>query len=47
LEIFKQNNVRLAPHKAEWCKEEVEFLGVIVRANRVRMLKDKVKAVLE
>jgi len=47
LEIFKQNNVRLAPYKAEWCKEKVEFLGVMVRASRVRMLEDKVKAVLE
>ena len=47
LEIFKQNNVKLAPHKAEWCKDKVEFLGVIVGANRVHMSKDKIKAVLE
>jgi hypothetical protein len=47
LEIFKQNNVKLAPYKAEWFKEEVEFLKVIVSANGVRMLEDKIKAVLE
>ena len=47
LEIFKQNNVKLAPHKAEWCKKEVEFLGVMVGADGVRMSEDKVKAVLE
>jgi hypothetical protein len=39
--------VKLALHKAEWCKKEVEFLGVMVEANRVHMSKDKVKAVLE
>src|SRR5450432_541213 len=47
LEIFKKNSVKLALHKAEWCKREVEFLGVMVRADRVRMSEDKVKAVLE
>jgi hypothetical protein len=47
LEIFKQNNVKLAPYKAEWFKEEVEFLRVIVKVNRVCMLKDKIKAVLK
>jgi len=39
--------VKLAPHKAEWCKKEVEFLGVMVGADGVRMSKNKVKAVLE
>ena len=47
MEIFKQNNVKLALHKAEWCKKEVEFLGVIVRENGVHMLKNKIRAVLE
>ena len=39
--------MKLVLHKAKWCKKEVEFLRVIVKANRVRMLEDKVKAVLE
>ena len=39
--------MKLAPHKAEWFVKEVEFLRVIVRANRVRMSDNKVKAVLE
>src|SRR5438552_12808244 len=47
LEIFKQNYVKLALHKAEWFAEEVEFLRVMVGANRVRMSDNKVKAVLE
>jgi hypothetical protein len=47
LEIFKQNNVKLVLHKAEWCKKEVEFLGVIVGENGVHMLEDKIRAVLE
>jgi hypothetical protein len=47
LSIFKENGVKLAPHKAEWCKKEVEFLGVMVGENGVRMSEDKVKAVLE
>jgi RNase H-like domain found in reverse transcriptase/Reverse transcriptase (RNA-dependent DNA polymerase)/Integrase zinc binding domain/Chromo (CHRromatin Organisation MOdifier) domain/Retrotransposon gag protein len=47
LSIFKENNVRLAPAKADWCKKEVEFLGVMVGADGVRMSEDKVRAVLE
>ena len=47
LEIFKQNYVKLALHKAEWFVKEVEFLKVIVGVNRVCMLDNKVKAVLE
>jgi hypothetical protein len=39
--------MKLAPYKAEWFKEEVEFLRVIVRINRVCMLEDKIKAVLK
>jgi hypothetical protein len=47
LEIFKRNSVKLAPYKAEWFKEEVEFLKVIVGVNKVCMLEDKIKAVLK
>ena len=47
LEIFKQNNVKLALHKAEQYKDKVEFLRVMVSANRVCMLEDKIKAVLK
>ena len=47
LEIFKQNNVKLAPHKAEWSKNKVEFLEVMVGANRVCMSEDKIKSVLK
>ena len=39
--------MKLALHKAEWFVKEVEFLKVMVRANRVRMSNNKVKAVLE
>ena len=46
LQIFKENEVHLAPAKAEQYKEEVEFFGIIVGANKTYMLKDKVKAVL-
>ena len=34
-------------YKTEQYKRKVEFLRVIVKANRVYMLKDKVKVVLE
>ena len=39
--------MKLALHKAEWFVKEVEFLRVMVRANRVCMSDNKVKAVLE
>jgi len=47
LEIFRDNHVKLAPKKADWFQEEVEFLGIMVGVNGVRMSDDKVKAVLE
>jgi hypothetical protein len=47
LRYLKKNNIRLALHKAEWFEEEVEFLKVIIRVNKVCMLEDKVKAVLK
>ena len=34
-------------YKAKQYKEEVKFLKVIIKANRVCMLKDKIKVVLK
>ena len=34
-------------YKAKQYKEKVEFLKVIVKANRVHMLKNKIKVVLK
>jgi hypothetical protein len=45
LSLFKQNELRLKPHKCKWFRKEVDFLGFNVVCHKgVRMAADKIQA---
>jgi hypothetical protein len=47
LKRLKENDLFVKPEKCNFWEEEVEFLGMIVGRNGVKMQKDKVKAILD
>ena len=47
LERLRKAGILLKPEKCEFYKEELEFLGFIVRVHRVRINPKKVEAVLD
>ena len=44
---LEENDLYVKPEKCKWKVREVEFLGVIIGLERIRMEKEKVKGVLE
>ena len=44
---LEENDLYVKPEKCKWKVREVEFLGVIIGPERIRMEKEKVKGVLE
>ena len=42
-----ENNLYVKPEKCKWKVKEVEFLGVVIGLERIKMEKEKVKEVLE
>ena len=44
---MKENDLYVKPEKCKWKVREVEFLGVVIGKNRIKMEKKKVKAVLD
>ena len=47
LRRLEENNLFVKPEKCVWKVREVEFLGVIIGEDRVRMEKEKVQGVIE
>jgi hypothetical protein len=47
LEKLRKANLLLKPEKYKFYKEELKFLGFIVRRNGIYISLDKVKAVLD
>jgi hypothetical protein len=47
LETLSKHNLWLKPEKCEFSRPEVEYLGLIISCNRIRMDDTKVKAVVE
>jgi len=46
LKRLRANGLAVSPEKCVWKAHQVEFLGYIIRRNRVKMSKEKVEAVL-
>jgi len=44
---LEENNLYVKPEKCKWKVREVEFLGVVIGPERIKMEKEKVKGVLE
>ena len=44
---LKENDLYVKPEKCRWKMREVEFLGVVIGLERIKMEKGKVKGVLE
>jgi len=44
---LEENNLYVKPEKCKWKVKEVEFLGVVIGPERIKMEKEKVKGVLE
>ena len=44
---LEENDLYVKPEKCKWKVKEVEFLGVIIRPEEIKMEKEKVKEVLE
>ena len=44
---LEENDLYVKPEKCKWKVREVEFLGVIIRPEGIKMEKEKVKGVLE
>ena len=44
---IEENDLFVKPEKCVWKVKEVEFLGVIIREDRVRIEKEKVQGVIE
>jgi len=42
-----ENNLYIKPKKYKWKVREVEFLGVVIGPERIKMEKDKVKGILD
>jgi len=44
---LEENDLYIKPEKCRWKVREVEFLGVVIEPERIKMEKGKVKGVLE
>jgi len=44
---LEENNLYVKPEKCKWKVKEIEFLGVIIGLEGIKMEKEKVKGVLE
>jgi len=44
---LEENNLYMKPEKYKWKVREVEFLGVVIGPERIKMEEEKVKRVLE
>ena len=47
LRCLEENDLFMKPKKCTFCATEVDFLGMIVRHDRIKMDQEKVKAILE
>lgn len=47
LQVLKDNKLYLKPEKCEFEKEEIEYLGMIISKNRIRMDEKKLKGITE
>jgi len=43
LRRLKENNLYVKPEKFKWKVKEVDFLKVVIRAEEIKMKKEKVK----
>ena len=44
---LEENNLYMKPEKYKWKVREVEFLGIVIGLERIKMEEEKVKGVLE
>ena len=44
---LEENNLYVKPEKCKWKVREVEFLGVVIGLERIKMEEEKVKGVLD
>ena len=44
---LEDNDLYVKPEKSKWKVKEVDFLGVVIRPEGIKMEKEKVKGVLE
>ena len=44
---LEENDLYVKPEKCKWKVREVEFLGVVIEPEGIKMEKEKVKGVLE
>ena len=44
---LEENDLYVKPEKCKWKVKEIEFLGVIIEPERIKMEKEKLKGVLE
>jgi len=44
---LKENNLYVKPEKCKWKVREVGFLGVVIRADGIKMEEEKMKGVLD
>ena len=47
LSVLLTNDLFVKPEKCEFEKEEVEFLGIVIKPGTLNMAKDKLKGILE
>ena len=47
VKILEENNLYMKPEKCRWKVREVEFLGVVIGPEGIKMKEEKVKGVLE
>jgi len=47
IKMLEENNLYVKLEKCKWKVREVGFLGVVIRANRIKMEEEKVKGVLD
>jgi len=42
-----ENNLYIKPEKCKWKVKEIEFLGVVIGSERIKMEEEKIKEVLD
>jgi len=47
LRRMKENDLYIKPEKCRWKVREIDFLGVVIRPERIKIEKEKVKTVLD